>query len=155
MPNKPSTEGAALEDPWTRHCLETSGRRAFGWVVLAVLAFLLHLVLVLARGSSSSLPVVLLAFSAAVLAPALTRGRSCADLLGDRAWVYARVHWRGGRLVVHGPRPLVLDVDAGPLARGRIGRHRRAWVVTPDRTGATAVTFRGVPRLFPAKVSRG
>lgn len=155
VPNKPSTEGTALDDPWTRHCLEKSGRRAFGWVVLAVLAFLLHLSLLFALDEPSSLPPVLLGFSALVLGLNLTRPQPFTRLLGDRAWVYVRVHWRGGRLVVHGTRPLVLDVSAGPLARGRISRHRRAWVVPPDRTGNTAVTFRGVPRLFPAKVSRG
>ncbi|GAA1266327.1 hypothetical protein [Saccharothrix xinjiangensis] len=155
VPNKPSTEGSALDDPWTRHCLEKSGRRAFGWVALAVLAFLLQLALVLGPDEPPSLSPALLAFSALVLGLNLTRPQPSTHLLGDQTWVYVRVHWRGGRLVVHGTRPLVLDVNAGPLARGRISRHRRAWVVPPDRTGNTVVTFRGVPRLFPAKVSRG
>lgn len=155
VPNKPSTEGAALDDQWTRHCLEIASRRAFGWVLLGTLAFLLQLALVLVFAVSSSLPVVLLGFSLLVLGTGLARRQPFSRALGDRAWVYVRVHWRGGRLVVHGARPLVLDVSAGPLARGRISRHRRAWVVSPDREGNTVVTFRGVPKLFPAKVSRG
>ncbi|QFZ23942.1 hypothetical protein EKG83_00465 [Saccharothrix syringae] len=152
MPDKPSTEGAALDDPWTRHCLEVADRRAFGWVVLGALAFALQLALVFVFEVSSSLPAVLLLFAAAALGLVLTRRQ---PVLGDREWVHVRVHWRRGRLVVHGTRQFVLDVSAGPLVRGRISRHRRAWVVVPDRAGNTVVTFRGVPRLFPAKVSRG
>lgn len=155
VPNKPSTRGAALDDSWTRYCLEIAGRRAFGRVVLGALAFVLHLALTLAFAVSSPLPLALLLFSVLVLGFGLTRRQPFTRVLGDHAWVYVRIHWRGGLLVVHGARPLVLDVSAGPLARGRISRHRRAWVVSPDRAGNTVVTFRGVPKLFPAKVVRG
>lgn len=155
VPNKPSTEGAALDDRWTRYCLEISSRRAFGWVVLGGLAFVLQLALIFVFAVSSTLPLVLLLFSVLVLGYGLTRRQPFTRVMGDHAWVYVRVHWRGGRLVVHGARPLVLDVAAGPLARGRISRHRRAWVVSPDRGGNTVVTFRGVPKLFPARVARG
>ncbi|WP_312865126.1 hypothetical protein [Saccharothrix tamanrassetensis] len=154
VPNKPSTEGAALDDRWTRHCLEIASRRAFCWVVLGVLAFVGQLVLVLVAEVSSDLPVTLLMFSVVVLGLALTRRQPLARVMADRTWQYVRVHWRNGLLVVHGPRPVVLDVSAGPLARGRISRHRRAWLVAPDREGNTVVTFRGVPRLFPARVRR-
>ncbi|QQQ81009.1 hypothetical protein IOD16_37145 [Saccharothrix sp. 6-C] len=154
MPNKPSTGGAALDDRWTRYCVEIAGRRAFGWVVVGALAFLLQLALIFVVEVSSSLPLLLLLFSALVLGHGLTRRPALPEALGEHAWVYVRVHWRGGLLVVHGPRPLVLDVSAGPVVRGRINRHRRAWVVAPDRAGNTVVTFRGVPKLFPAKVVR-
>ncbi|WP_236594602.1 hypothetical protein [Saccharothrix sp. 6-C] len=154
VPNKPSTGGAALDDRWTRYCVEIAGRRAFGWVVVGALAFLLQLALIFVVEVSSSLPLLLLLFSALVLGHGLTRRPALPEALGEHAWVYVRVHWRGGLLVVHGPRPLVLDVSAGPVVRGRINRHRRAWVVAPDRAGNTVVTFRGVPKLFPAKVVR-
>ncbi|WP_433267099.1 hypothetical protein ACQPZF_00565 [Actinosynnema sp. CS-041913] len=154
VPNKPSTEGAALDDRWTRHCLEIASRRAFCWVVLGVLAFGGQLALVLVADVTSELPVVLLGFSVVVLGLALTRRQPPARVMAEHGWQYARVHWRNGLLVVHGDRPIVLDVSAGPLARGRIRRHRRAWLVPPDRAGNTVVTFRGVPRLFPARVRR-
>ncbi len=154
VPNKPSTDGAALDDQWTRHCLEIASRRAFVWVVLGVLAFLAQLGLVFLADVRSDLPVVLLAFSVVVVALALTRRQPLAGVMADREWQYVRVHWRNGLLVVHGAHPFVLDVSAGPLARGRISRHRRAWLVSPDRAGNTVVTFRGVPRLFPARVRR-
>lgn len=155
VPNKPSTEGAAVDDRWTRYCLEMAARRAFGWVVLGVLAFALQLALTFVFDVSSPLPLALLLFSVVVLGLGLARRQPHTKVMGDRAWVYVRVHWRGGLLVVHGARPVVLDVSAGPLARGRIRRHRRAWVVAPDRGGNTVVTFRGLPRLFPAKLVRG
>ncbi|MFD1152366.1 hypothetical protein [Saccharothrix hoggarensis] len=155
MPNKPSTRGAALDDRWTRYCLEIASRRAFGWVVLGALAFALQLALVFGFADPSPVPLALLLFSVLVLGFGLTRRQPFTRVMGDHAWVYVRVHWRGGLLVVHGARPLVLDVSAGPVARGRIRRHRRAWVVSPDRAGNTVVTFRGVPKLFPAKVVRG
>ncbi|WP_447005073.1 hypothetical protein ACRAKI_00500 [Saccharothrix isguenensis] len=154
VPNKPSTEGAAVDDRWTRYCLEVASRRAFGWVVLGALAFVLQLALTLAFEVSSPLPLGLLLFSVLVLGAGLARRRPYTKVMGDHAWVYVRVHWRGGLLVVHGVRSVVLDVSAGPLARGRIRRHRRAWVVSPDRSGNTVVTFRGVPKLFPAKLVR-
>ncbi|MEU4801393.1 hypothetical protein [Actinosynnema sp. NPDC023587] len=154
MPKEPSTEGAALDDQWTRHCLEIASRRAFAWVVLGVLAFGGQLALVLVADVRSDLPVVLLGFAVLVVVVAATRRRPSARLPADREWRYARVHWRNGLLVVHGERSLVLDVSAGPVVRGRIGRHRRAWLVAPDREGNTVLTFRGVPRLFPARVRR-
>ncbi|NUT49382.1 MAG: hypothetical protein HOV94_19040 [Saccharothrix sp.] len=154
MPNKPSTEGAALDDRWTRYCLDLAGRRAFGWVLVGALAFLLQLALIFVFAVTSTVPLVLLTFSVLVLGHGLTRRRPATDVLGDHSWVHVRVHWRGGLLVVHAARPLVLDVSAGPVIRGRINRHRRAWVVAPDRAGNTVVTFRGVPRLFPAKIVR-
>ncbi|MEU4442496.1 hypothetical protein AB0K14_01630 [Actinosynnema sp. NPDC050801] len=154
VPNKPSTRGAALDDRWTRYCMEIAGRRAFGWVLIGALAFVLQLALIFVFTVSSALPLLLLLFSVLVLGLGLTRRQPSTKVLGDHAWVYVRVHWRAGLLVVHGPRPLVLDVSAGPLARGRINRHRRAWVVAPDRAGNTVVTFRGVPKLFPAKIVR-
>ncbi|MEU4739265.1 hypothetical protein AB0G02_02220 [Actinosynnema sp. NPDC023658] len=154
VPDKPSTRGAALDDLWTRYCLEIASRRAFGWVVVGALAFVLQLALILVFAVSSALPLLLLLFSVLVLGFGLTRRQPFTSVMGDHTWVYVRVHWRAGLLVVRGPRPLVLDVSAGPLARGRINRHRRAWVVAPDRGGNTVVTFRGVPKLFPAKVVR-
>jgi len=154
VPDEPSTGGAALDDEWTLHCLETAGRRAFGWVLLGVLAFFGQLALVFLADVSSELPAVLLVLSVAVLVLASTRRQPLARVMADREWQYARVHWRNGLLVVHGARPAVLDVSAGPLVRGRISRHRRAWLVAPDRAGNTVVTFRGVPRLFPARVRR-
>jgi hypothetical protein len=132
-----------------------AGRRAFGWVVLGVLAFALQLALIFVFEVTSPLPLVLLLFSVLVLGFELARRQPYPKVLDDHAWVYVRVHWRGGLLVVHGVRSVVLDVSAGPLARGRIRRHRRAWVVSPDRAGNTVVTFRGVPKLFPAKIVRG
>lgn len=156
LANQPSTEGAALDDRWTRHCLELASRRAFGWAVVGALAFVGQLLLVLRVGvPSSHLPVLLLAFSVAVIGWALRGGQPLSGVMADEPWLFARVHWRNGRLVVHGPRPAVLDVrGAGPLVRGRIRRHRRAWLVRPDPEGNTVVAFRGVPRLFPAKVLR-
>jgi hypothetical protein len=154
VPNKPSTRGPALDDRWTRHCVEIAGRRALGWVVVGALAFVLQLALIFVFTVSSTLPLVLLLFSVLVLGFGLTRRQPSTDVLAHHAWVYVRVHWSGGLLVVHGPRPLALDVTAGPLARGRINRHRRAWLVAPDRAGNTVVTFRGVPKLFPAKIVR-
>lgn len=154
VPNKPSTRGAALDDRWTRYCIEIAGRRAFGWVVVGALAFVLQLALIFVFAVSSVWPLVLLLFSVLVLGFGLTRRQPNTEVLGEHAWVYVRIHWSGGLLLVHGPRPLVLDVSAGPVARGRINRHRRAWVVAPDRAGNTVVTFRGVPKLFPAKVVR-
>lgn len=153
VPNRPSTEGLALDDEWTRHCLEIASRRAFGWVVLGVLAFVGQLLLVF-LAPVPDVPVVLLAFSTVVLLAALRRRRPAARLLADREWHYVRIHWRHGLLVVHGERPLVLDITAGPLVRGRISRHRRAWLVPPDRAGNTVVTFRGIPHLFPAQTRR-
>ncbi|GGP37458.1 hypothetical protein GCM10010185_06030 [Saccharothrix coeruleofusca] len=155
LPNQPSTEGTALDDRWTQHCLERASRRAFGWTALGALAFLAQLLLVLRIGAASPLPVLLLAFSLAVVAWALRSRPPLPPLMADEPWLFARVHWRNGRLVVHGTRPLVLDVrGAGPLVRGRIRRHRRAWLVRPDPAGNTVVAFRGVPRLFPAEVLR-
>ncbi|CAL9659039.1 hypothetical protein SUDANB95_06892 [Actinosynnema sp. ALI-1.44] len=153
VPNKPSTEGSALDDEWTRYCLEIAGRRAFGWVVLAVVAFVGQLLLVF-LAPVPDLPLALLVFSTVVLLAALRRRRPAAPVLAGREWRYVRVHWRNGLLVVHGERPLVLDIAAGPLARGRISRHRRAWLVPPDRAGNTVVTFRGIPHLFPAQARR-
>ncbi|MFI9008743.1 hypothetical protein ACIGNX_16095 [Actinosynnema sp. NPDC053489] len=154
VPGKPSTLGPAADDRWTRYCVEIAGRRAFGWVLVGALAFVLQLTLLFVLPTDPPLPLVLLLFSVLVLGHGLTRRQPATGLLADQAWVHVRVHWRGGLLVVHGPRPLVLDVTAGPLTRGRITRHRRAWVVAPDRAGNTVVTFRGVPKLFPAKVVR-
>ncbi|MFJ6670381.1 hypothetical protein ACIQMJ_04650 [Actinosynnema sp. NPDC091369] len=154
VPTAPSGHGAALDDRWTRYCIEIAGRRALGWVVVGALAFVLQLALILVFAVSSALPLVLLLFSVLVLGFGLTRRQPSTAVLGEHEWVHVRVHWRGGLLVVHGARPLVLDVNAGPVARGRINRHRRAWVVAPDRAGNTVVTFRGVPKLFPAKVVR-
>jgi hypothetical protein len=154
VPNKPTTRGPALDDRWTRYCVEIAGRRALGWVVVGALAFVLQLALIFVFTVSSTLPLVLLLFSVLVLGFGLTRRQPSTDVLAHHAWVYVRVHWSGGLLVVHGPRPLALDVTAGPLARGRINRHRRAWLVAPDRAGNTVVTFRGVPKLFPAKIVR-
>ncbi|MFE9744150.1 hypothetical protein ACFYOT_04535 [Saccharothrix saharensis] len=154
VPNAPTSRGAALDDRWTRYCIEIAGRRALGWVLVGALAFVLQLALIFVFAVSSALPLVLLLFSVLVLGFGLTRRQPSTAVLGDHAWVHVRVHWRGGLLVVHGTRPLVLDVNAGPVARGRINRHRRAWVVAPDRAGNTVVTFRGVPKLFPAKVVR-
>lgn len=154
VPNKPSTRGAALDDRWTRYCLETASRRAFGWVLVGALAFVAQLALIFVFTVTSAWPFALLLFSVLVLGVGLTRRQPSTAVLGDHAWVHVRVHWRAGLLVVHGPRPLVLEVTAGPVARGRINRHRRAWVVAPDRAGNTVVTFRGVPKLFPAKVVR-
>ncbi|MGM1058168.1 hypothetical protein [Saccharothrix sp. Mg75] len=154
VPSAPSTEGAALDDRWTRYCLEIAGRRAFWWVVLGAAAFVLQLVLIFALDVTSALPLLLLAFSALVTGIGLARRPSLPRELGHHAWVHVRVHWRAGRLVVHGEHPVVLDVSAGPLVRGRISRHRRAWVVAADGAGNAVVTFRGVPRLFPARVVR-
>ncbi|ACU34061.1 hypothetical protein Amir_0087 [Actinosynnema mirum DSM 43827] len=156
VPNQPSTEGAAIDDRWTHHCLETASRRVFGWVVLGALAFTAQLVLVLWSDVPSHVPFALLAFSLGSIAWGLVRRPSPAGAMREEPWRFARVHWSNGRLVVHGEeKSSVLEVrGAGPLVRGRIGKHRRAWLVLPDRQGNTVVTFRGVPKLFPARVLR-
>ncbi|MBW4719573.1 hypothetical protein [Saccharothrix obliqua] len=153
-PNQPSTGGAALDDQWTRYCLEIASRRAFIWVILGVLAFGGQLALVLLADVDPELPLALLAFSVVVVVFAMTRRQPLTRVMADRVWRYERVHWRNGLLVVHAEQQFVLDVNAGPLVRGRITGHRRAWLVAPDRAGNTVVTFRGVPRLFPARVRR-
>ncbi|MEU5691004.1 hypothetical protein [Actinosynnema sp. NPDC020468] len=146
----PSTDGVAMEDAWTRHCLEIAGRRAFGWVVLGAIAFVGQLLLIFLGHVPGQVPLMLLVFSVVVLGLGMAR-RRVPPVMADEPWRFARVHWRGGRLVVHGEPELVLDVTAGPISRGRINRHRRAWYVGPDRDGHSVVTFRGVPRLFPAR----
>lgn len=153
VPNKPSTEGAAVDDKWTQHCLGLASRRALTWGILGVLAFVGQLALVFAAGVTGLLPVLLLVFSVVVFATAFRRRAPLEKVLGDEPWHCAPVRWKAGRLVVHGDRSAVFDVrGANPLVRGRITRHRRAWLVEPDAGGNTVITFRGVPRLFPAKV---
>jgi hypothetical protein len=153
VPNKPSTEGAAVDDKWTQHCLDLASRRALTWGILGVLAFVSQLVLVFGMDVTGPLPVVLLAFSVVVFATGLRRRTPLEKVMGDEPWHCAKVRWKAGRLVVHGDRSAVFDLrGANPLVRGRITRHRRAWLVEPDTGGNTVITFRGVPRLFPAKV---
>lgn len=152
VPNKPSTEVTALDDRWTRYCVDRSSRRALMWTVLAASAFLLQFVLVLVWSWSSPIALVLLFFAAAVLW-VVTRRRPVRLPEGE-PWHFAHVKWEGGRLVVLSSPPLLLTVRVGPLLRGRIARHRRAWFVPPDSAGNTVVTFRGVPQLIPARVTR-
>lgn len=152
MPNKPSTEVTALDDRWTRHCFDRASRRALVWTVLAGAAFVLQFVLVLVWSWSSPVALVLLFFAAAVLWT-VTRRRPVRLPEGE-PWIFAQARWEGGRLVVLGPKPLLLTLRVGPLLRGRIARHRRVWFVPPDTAGNTVVTFRGVPQLIPARVFR-
>jgi hypothetical protein len=152
VPNKPSTEVTALDDQWTRHCVDRASRRALMWTVLAGAAFVLQFVLVLVWSWSSPVALLLLFFAAAVLW-AVTRRRPVRLPEGE-PWHFAHVQWEGGRLVVLSSPPLMLTVRVGPLLRGRIARHRRAWFVPPDSAGNTVVTFRGVPQLIPARVTR-
>ncbi|GAA3860925.1 hypothetical protein GCM10022243_28890 [Saccharothrix violaceirubra] len=152
----PSGRGAALEDEWTRYCLEIAGRRAFGWVLVGVVAFVVHLVVVSQGWGGGTVGWGLLVFAVVVLGLGMVRRPAPSVMAEGAPWKFVRVHWRGGRLVVHGDgKDVVLDVTAGPLARGRINRHRRAWVLEPGRRGETVVTFRGVPRLFAARVLDG
>jgi hypothetical protein len=151
--NEPSTEVVALDDRWTRHCLQREARRSLRWGAAGAAAFVGQLLLVLAFGVAPGLAAVLLLFSAAVFLFAARPGRRVAHLLADEPWHYVRVRWEGRRLVLPGSPPVRLVLhDAGPLVRGRIARHRRAWLVEPDAAGHTVVTFRGVPRLFHATV---
>ncbi|SDP76573.1 hypothetical protein SAMN05421507_11452 [Lentzea jiangxiensis] len=152
VPSKPSTEGAALDDRWTRHCVDRASRRALMWTVLAGSAFVLQFLLVLVWSWSSPVALVLLFFAAAVLW-GVTRRRPVRLPEGE-PWHFAHVQWEGGRLVVQSSPPLLLTLSVDPLVRGRIARHRRAWFVPPDAAGNTVVTFRGVPRLIPARVTR-
>jgi len=153
VPNKPSTEGAAVDDKWTQHCLDLASRRSLTWGILGVLAFICQLVLVFAADVTGPVPVVLLVFSVLVVATGLRRRTPVEKVLGEEPWHCAKVRWKAGRLVVHGDRSAVFDLrGANPLVRGRITRHRRAWLVEPDADGNTVITFRGVPRLFSAKV---
>jgi hypothetical protein len=153
VPNKPSTEGAARYDKWTRLCLERASRRALTWSFVGVLAFVAQLLLVYQVGTASILPVLLLVVSAVVFAFTLRRRPPVGMILGDEPWTLVQVRWEGRYLVVAGPRPVVLSVQGiGPLLRGRIRRHRRAWLVDPDQEGRTVIAFRGVPKLFHAKV---
>lgn len=153
VPNKPSTEGAARDDQWTQHCLDLASRRALTWAWLAALAFAGQLALLFLLDSLSVVALVLLVFSATVFGAGLRRCPPVGTVLADESWHYVQAHWEGRLLVVHGTRPVVLGVRGlGPLVRGRIGRHRRVWLVEPDAHGDTVVTFRGVPKLFPAKV---
>ncbi|WNV91529.1 hypothetical protein [Umezawaea sp. Da 62-37] len=153
VPNKPSTEGAARYDKWTQHCLDRASRRALTWVYLGVLAFIGQLVLVFEVGTSSVLPVVLLLASAVVFGFALRRRPPIGMILADEPWNQVQIRWDGRLVVVSGTRPIVLAVQGlGPVLRGRIRRHRRAWLVDPDNAGNTVIAFRGVPRLFHAKV---
>lgn len=152
MPSKPSTEVTALDDRWTLHCVDRASRRALLWTVLAAAAFVLQFVLVLVWSWSSPVALVLLFFAAAVLW-AVTRRRPV-RLPEGQPWIFARAEWKGGRLVVLAQPPLLLSLRVGPFLRGRIARHRRVWFVPPDAAGNTVVTFRGVPRLIPARVFR-
>ncbi|WP_237048182.1 hypothetical protein [Lentzea guizhouensis] len=152
VPNKPSTEVTALDDQWTRHCVDRASRRALVWTVLAGTAFILQFVLVLAWSWSSPVALLLLFFAAVVLWR-VTRRRAVRLPEGE-PWHFARAEWEGGRLVVMGSPPLLLTVHVGPLLRGRIARHKRVWFVPPDASGNTVVTFRGVPQLIPARVHR-
>ncbi|PRY45997.1 hypothetical protein [Umezawaea tangerina] len=153
VPNKPSTEGAARYDKWTQQCLDRASRRALTWVYVGVLAFVGQLVLVFRVGTSSVLPVVLLAVSAVVFAFALRRRPPIGMILADEPWNQVQIRWDGRLVVVSGTRPVVLAVQGiGPVLRGRVRRHRRAWLVDPDDRGNTVIAFRGVPKLFHAKV---
>jgi hypothetical protein len=153
VPNKPSTEGAARYDKWTQRCLERAGRRTLTWTFVGVLAFMGQLLLVYRVGTSSVLPALLLVVSAVVFGSALRRRPPVGMILADEPWNQVRVRWEGRYLVVSGTRPVVLAVQGiGPLLRGRVRRHRRAWLVDPDPNGRTVVAFRGVPRLFHATV---
>ncbi|MEU3649571.1 hypothetical protein AB0E59_39810 [Lentzea sp. NPDC034063] len=152
VPNKPSTEVTALDDRWTRHCVDRASRRALMWTVVAGAAFALQFVLVLVWSWSSPVALVLLFFAAAVLWT-VTRRRPVRLPEGE-PWIFAQARWEGGRLVVLGSPPLLLTLRVGPLLRGRIARHRRVWFVPPDAAGNTVVTFRGVPQLITARVFR-
>lgn len=152
VPNKPSTEVTALDDRWTRHCVNRASRRALMWTVLAGVAFVLQFLLVLVWSWSSPVALLLLFFAAVVLW--LVMRRRPVRLPEGEPWHFAHAQWEGGRLVVLGSPPLLLTVHVGPLLRGRIARHRRVWFVPPDSAGNTVVTFRGVPQLIPARVHR-
>jgi len=153
VPNKPSTEGAARYDKWTQRCLERASRRALTWSSIGVLAFVGQLLLVYQVGTASILPVLLLIVSAVVFAFTLRRRPPVGMILGNEPWNQVQVRWEGRYLVVTGTRPVVLAVKGiGPLLRGRVRRHRRAWLVDPDQEGRTMIAFRGVPKLFHAKV---
>ncbi|MET1075780.1 MAG: hypothetical protein ABWY11_24230 [Umezawaea sp.] len=153
VPNKPSTEGAARYDKWTQHCLDRASRRALTWAYVGVLAFVGQLVLVFEVGTSSVLPVVLLLVSAVVFGFALRRRPPIGMILADEPWNQVQIRWDGRLVVVSGTRPIVLAVQGlSPVVRGRIRRHRRAWLVDPDSGGNTVIAFRGVPKLFRAKV---
>jgi hypothetical protein len=152
VPNKPSTEVTALDDRWTRHCVDRASRRALMWTVLAGAAFALQFVLVLVWSWSSPVALFLLFFAAAVLW-VVTRRRPVRLPEGE-PWHFAHVKWEGGRLVVLSSPPLLLTLRVGPFLRGRIARHRRVWFVPPDSAGNTVVTFRGVPQLIPARAKR-
>jgi hypothetical protein len=151
-PNKPSTDGAAVDDLWTQHCLGLASRRASWLTTLGALAFVSQFVLVFVVGTAAGLSAVLLVFSAGVFASGVRR-RPVERVLSDQRWRSAQVRWKGRRLEVVGTPSVVLDLQgAGPLVRGKIGRHRRAWWVEPDARGDTVVTFRGVPKLFCGRV---
>jgi hypothetical protein len=153
VPNKPTTEGAARNDKWTRHCLARASRKALTWAFVGVFAFIGQLLLVYRVGTASVLPAVLLVVSAIVFGFALRRRPPVGMILADEPWNQVQVRWEGRLLVVDGSRPVVLAVQGmGPVLRGRVKRHRRAWLVDPDNGGRTVVAFRGVPKLFPAKV---
>jgi hypothetical protein len=153
VPNKPSTEGAARYDKWTQRCLERARRRALTWTFVGMLAFLGQLVLVYRVGTPSMLPVLLLVVSAVVFGFALRGHPPVGMILADEPWNQVQVRWEGRYLIVTGTKPVVLAAQGiGPLLRGRIRRHRRAWLVDPDRNGRTVIAFRGVPELFPARV---
>ena len=153
VPNKPSTEGAARYDKWTRHCLARASRNALTWTFVGVIAFIGQLLLVYEVGTASPLPAVLLVVSAVVFGFALRRRPPVGMILADEPWNQVQVRWEGRLLIVSGSRPVVLAIQGmGPVLRGRVKRHRRAWLVDPDSTGRTVIAFRGVPKLFPAKV---
>jgi hypothetical protein len=153
VPNKPSTEGAARYDKWTLRCLERASRRALTWSSIGVLAFVGQLLLVYRVGTASSLPAVLLVVSAVVFGFTLRKRPPVGTILGNEPWNQVQVRWEGRYLVVTGTRPVVLAVKGiSPLLRGRVRRHRRAWLVDPDQNGRTMIAFRGVPKLFHAKV---
>ncbi|GLZ32586.1 hypothetical protein Lesp02_47740 [Lentzea sp. NBRC 105346] len=152
VPNKPSTDRAAASDQWTQHCLDRASRRALWWTLAAIGAFVLQFFLVFVLEWSSALAFVLLIFAAVVLY--LLLRRKPVRLPEGEPWHFAEARWEGGRLVILGSPPLLLTVRLGPLTRSRVSRHRRVWLVPPDSRGHTFVTFRGVPRLFEAKVFR-
>jgi hypothetical protein len=153
VPNKPSTEGAARDDQWTQLCLDRASRRALTWVFVGVFAFVGQLAWVFLVGTSSVLPVLLLLLSAIVFGFALRRRPPVGMVLADEPWNLVQIRWEGRLLVVAGTRPVVLTVyGIGPVLRGRVRRHRRAWLVDPDTSGNTVVAFRGVPKLFHARV---